>query len=57
MLAGDDKYRVAVAAPILSEGDVLGGVLFLTEGTGTVGEVELKLVQTVSMFLGKQMEN
>ena len=57
VLAGDDKYRVAVAAPILSEGDVLGGVLFLTEGTGTVGEVELKLVQTVSMFLGKQMEN
>ena len=57
VLAGDDKYRVAVAAPILSEGDVLGGVLFLTEGTGAVGEVELKLVQTVSMFLGKQMEN
>lgn len=58
VLAGDDKYRVAVAAPILSEGDVLGGVLFLTEKDGPgVGEVELKLAQTVSMFLGKQMEN
>lgn len=58
VLAGDDKYRVAVAAPILSEGDVLGGVLFLTEKDGqNVGEVELKLAQTVSMFLGKQMEN
>ena len=58
VLAGDDKYRVAVAAPILSEGDVLGGVLFLSEKDSPgVGEVELKLAQTVSMFLGKQMEN
>lgn len=58
VLAGDDKYTVAVAAPILSEGDVLGGVLFLTEKGGTpVGEVEVKLAQTVSLFLGKQMEN
>lgn len=58
VLAGDDKYTVAVAAPILSEGDVLGGVLFLTEkGGAPVGEVEVKLAQTVSMFLGKQMES
>lgn len=57
VLAGDDKYRVAVAAPILSEGDVLGGVLFLSDGAANLGEVEVKLAQTVSMFLGKQMEN
>lgn len=57
VIAGDDKFTVAVAAPILSEGDVLGGVLFLTEKDGrSVGEVEVKLAQTVSMFLGKQME-
>ena len=58
VIAGEDKYTVAVAAPILSEGDVLGGVLFLTETGGRpAGEVEVKLAQTVSMFLGKQMEN
>ena len=55
---GSDKLTVNVAAPILSEGDVLGGVLFLTETGGRpAGEVEVKLAQTVSMFLGKQMEN
>ena len=58
VIAGEDKYTVAVAAPILSEGDVLGGVLFLTETGGRpAGEVEVKMAQTVSMFLGKQMEN
>lgn len=58
VLAGDDKFQVSVAAPILSEGDVLGGVLFLIEkGAPPVGEVEVKLAQTVSMFLGKQMES
>ncbi len=54
---GADRYAVTVAAPILTEGDVMGCVLFLTEGDGTVGEVEYKLSQTVATFLGKQMEN
>ncbi len=54
---GADKYTVTVAAPILAEGDVMGCVLFFTEGDGTVGEVEYKLAQTVATFLGKQMEN
>lgn len=51
-----DKYSVAVAAPILSEGDIMGSVVFFTEGDGVAGEVELKLAQTVAGFLGKQME-
>ncbi|MGM9522577.1 MAG: stage V sporulation T C-terminal domain-containing protein [Oscillospiraceae bacterium] len=52
-----EKYLVTVAAPIISEGDVMGCVLFFTEGDGTVGEVEYKLAQTVAGFLGKQMES
>ncbi len=52
-----DKYIVTVAAPILSEGDVMGCVVFFTEGEGTAGEVEHKLAQTVAGFLGKQMES
>lgn len=55
---GSDKYTVAVAAPILAEGDVLGCVAFIGDETSPpVGEIEYKLVHTVSGFLGKQMEN
>ena len=54
---GTEKYVVTIAAPILPEGDVMGSVVFFTEGEGTAGEVEYKLAQTVATFLGKQMEN
>ena len=54
----DERYAVAVAAPILSEGDVLGCVLFVAgRGDGPAGETERKLAQAVSGFLGKQMES
>ncbi len=52
-----DKYTISVAAPILSEGDVMGCVVFFSEGEKTLGEIEYKLAQTVAAFLGKQMEN
>ena len=52
-----DKYRVVTAVPILSEGDVLGCVLFASADENTkAGEVELKLAQTIAGFLGKHME-
>ncbi len=54
----DERYAVAVAAPILSEGDVLGCVLFVAaHGDGPAGETERKLAQAESGFLGKQMES
>ena len=54
----DAVIAVAVAAPILSEGDVLGCVLFVAaHGDGPAGETERKLAQAVSGFLGKQMES
>ena len=53
-----DKYRAAVAAPIISEGDVLGLVLFVEDGENLVtGETEYKLAQTIAAFLGKHMES
>ena len=53
---GDEKYRVAVASPILAEGDLLGCVIFAMPAGGPLpGEVELKLAGTVAGFLGKQM--
>jgi len=55
---GVDKYGVSIAAPIISEGDVMGTMLFLTTDASQVhGEVELKLAQTVAGFLGSQMEH
>ncbi len=53
-----DKYCAAVAAPIISEGDVLGLVLFVEDGEPqATGETEYKLAQTIAAFLGKHMEN
>ena len=54
----DEKYCISVAAPVISEGDVMGCVLFITPRNSPPGtEVEYKLAQTVSAFLGKQMES
>ncbi len=54
---GGDKYVIETAAPIISEGDVMGCVIFFSEGEKPLGEVEYKLAQTVAGFLGKQMES
>jgi AbrB family transcriptional regulator (stage V sporulation protein T) len=50
-----ERFTIDVAAPILSEGDVLGSVIFVT-GSLPYGETEYKLAQTVAGFLGKHME-
>ena len=54
---GSDKLVTNVAAPILSEGDLLGMVLFIgtTPGIAT-GDTEYKLAQTIAAFLGRHME-
>lgn len=57
LVSGEDRYNVAVAAPILSEGDVLGCMVFVTlVGSPPAGDLERKLAQTVAGFLGRQME-
>ena len=55
---GSDKYHLGVAAPILSQGDLMGCVmLLLGENDTPLGEADQKLAQTVAGFLGKQMES
>ena len=55
---GADKYHLGVAAPILSQGDLMGCVmLLLGENDNPLGEAEQKLAQTVAGFLGRQMES
>ena len=54
----DDRWCLAVAAPIVSQGDVLGCVAFLQpKGGKPTGETEEKLAAAVSGFLGRQMES
>lgn len=54
----DSGYCLSVAAPVISEGDVMGCVIFATaKNTPPLSDVECKLAQTVSAFLGKQMES
>ena len=53
---GSDKLLTNVAAPILSEGDLLGLVLFVGDGVGVTGDTEYKLAQTIAAFLGRHME-
>ena len=54
---GTDKLVTNVAAPILSEGDLLGMVLFVGSTPDAVtGDTEYKLAQTIAAFLGRHME-
>jgi len=54
---GDRRYTAQVVSPIISEGDPIGAVILLSMDPNTrMGEVEAKLAQSASGFLGKQME-
>ena len=53
-----DKLIAAVAAPILSEGDLLGAVLMIGQDPmPQTGETEYKLAQNIAAFLGRHMES
>ncbi len=55
---GQEKYHLGVAAPILSQGDLMGCVmLLLSENDSPLTEPDQKLAQTAAAFLGKQMES
>ena len=53
-----EKYHLGVAAPILSQGDLMGCVmLLLQENDKPLSEFDQKLAQTAAGFLGRQMES
>lgn len=54
-LTKDEHYPVAMATPIIAEGDVSGCVAFLEDASHKAGEVESKLLQSAALFLGQQM--
>ncbi len=53
---GVEKYPAGVVAPIISEGDAIGSVVFFRTDGKEVGEVEEKLAANAAGFLGKHME-
>ncbi len=54
---GNDEYLSEVITPIISEGDAIGAVIFLSKDLkAKMGEVETKLAHSAAGFLGKQME-
>lgn len=54
----DSDLFLDTAAPILSEGDVLGCVVFAGKELDRDGtEVEYKLAQSIAAFLGRHMES
>lgn len=58
LCADDGRFFLDTVAPILSEGDVLGSVVFASpEDELGGGEVEYKLAQSIAAFLGKHMES
>jgi AbrB family transcriptional regulator (stage V sporulation protein T) len=53
----EGKYSAQVFSPIIAEGDAIGAVIILSKEEGNkFGEMEIKLAETASSFLGKQME-
>ena len=53
-----DKYHLGAAAPILSQGDLMGCVLLLLgEGDSPLQEADQSLARAAAGFLGKQMES
>ncbi len=55
---GLEKYRLGVASPILSQGDLMGCVmLLLDEDDSPLAEADQSLAKTAAGFLGRQMES
>ena len=54
----NDKIVISCAMPILAEGDVIGCVASILpeDNQSAPDDVEIKLIQTAAVFLGKQLE-
>ena len=54
---GPEGIASETICPIISEGDAVGSVIFLSrDEKQKMGETELKLASSAAGFLGKQME-
>lgn len=52
-----DAYTAQIVAPILADGEIIGGLLLLSRDTGvSMGEVEQKVAETTAGIIARQME-
>ena len=53
-----ERFLIQVAVPILSQGDLLGGILLLsTEAAPAAGDAACQLAEAFAAFLGHHMES
>lgn len=53
----NSKYNSQIVYPIISDGDTVGSISLMSiENKNRIGDSEIKIVQTASMLLGKQLE-
>ncbi|MBO4563369.1 MAG: stage V sporulation protein T [Clostridia bacterium] len=53
-----DRYTAELIIPIISAGDSIGAVILLSKDEGAVFDhADIKVCETASGFMGKQMEN
>ena len=55
---GNERIALSCAMPIIAEGDVIGAdaAVLKDEERVSPNDVEIKLIQTAAVFLGKQLE-
>ena len=53
---GPEGWHISCLMPIISEGDVIGGVASIKAGHGEATETEKALIRTAGLFLGTQLE-
>lgn len=52
-----ENYESQIIVPIITQGDTIGAVVFLSKDNKKVlGEIEVKVAETAASFLSKQME-
>lgn len=52
-----DQYTAQIIAPILADGEIVGGLILLNRDSGVkMGVVDLKVAETTAVIIGRQME-
>ena len=57
LVDGVEGWEISCLMPIITEGDITGCVISLTDSDRNIQDTEIKLVQTAATFLSKQLES
>ena len=52
-----ESYTAQIVAPILADGEIIGGLMLLSRESGmSMSDVDRKVAETTANIVGKQME-